>query len=114
MILINQNICGILILKNFYKIGGGYMGIKRKLSAILLSFGVFSGILGSQDILANHVEEQSIVFSQDMGNQIANERLNINKDESNSSVNAMYHYSHRSHSSHSSHSSHTSHYSSYY
>ena len=88
------------------------MGIKRKLGALLLSLGVFSIFGGSSEVNAN-IEEKDIILTQDMGQQIINERILSNEGGMNDS-DMMYHYSHRSHSSHYSHRSHSSHYSSYY
>lgn len=91
------------------------MNIKKKLEKVLLSVGIFSSLFGMQAINAtNEPVENTIVLTQDMGKQIANERFVINNDVNNNGMNEMYHYSHYSHTSHGSHGSHYSHYSSRY
>lgn len=88
------------------------LSIKKKLGTLILSLGVFSIFGGSPEINAN-IEEKDVILTQDMGQQIINERILSNEDGMSDS-DMMYHYSHRSHSSHYSHRSHSSHYSSYY
>lgn len=84
------------------------MNLKKKLEKVVLSVGVFSSLFGMQAINAtNEPIEKPIILTQDMGKQIANERLLINNDVNNS-MSEMYHYSHYSHTSHGSHSSHYS------
>lgn len=90
------------------------MSIKKKLSSILLSVGVFSSLLGPAYANANDLDESEVVLTQNMGKQIANDRLMINDGNIGSNSSEMYHYSHQSHGSHYSHSSHYSHYSSHY
>ncbi len=90
------------------------MSVKKKLSAVLFSLGIFSNFVGIPVSDAIGTEENDIILTQNMGKQIANERLLINKEISDENLTMMYHYSHRSHSSHYSHRSHTSHYSSHY
>lgn len=90
------------------------MSIKKKLGSILLSVGVFSSLLGPAYAKANALDESEVVLTQNMGKQIANDRLMINNSNIGDSSLEMYHYSHQSHASHYSHVSHYSHYSAHY
>lgn len=86
----------------------------KKVKAVLCSVGILSNFFTVSGVSANTVENEPIVLTQDMGQQISNERLLINNDTALDNVTSMYHYSHTSHSSHYSHTSHSSHYSSIY
>ena len=89
------------------------MSIKKKIGAFLFSIGMLN-FIGISHTEANNVMENEIILTQNMGKQIANERLMINDGKNVTDATMMYHYSHRSHFSHTSHRSHYSHYSSYY